>query len=181
MKYELFVLLYVIIKCNLFLWWQSLIFSSHYVQPLLQSPVSHDPSEIIVMCWFGAHISYYSQCRKHWKYCCLIVFIFTNFFQPLHIKWPNVTRLVILLNICISKINILWNFLFMKFTISTKISSKTVCNGSCDTEDLSNECYKFSFVITGINYIFKYITIENSSFKNIAIIFTILLFFTVIK
>ncbi len=28
---------------------------------------------------------------------------------------------------------------------------------SCDTED----CWKFSFAITGINYIFKYIKIEN--------------------
>ncbi len=30
---------------------------------------------------------------------------------------------------------------------------------SCDTEDWSNGCWKFSFAITGINYILKYIQI----------------------
>ncbi len=37
----------------------------------------------------------------------------------------------------------------------------------CDTEDWSNGCWKFSFAITGINYILRYIKftiyyIENS-------------------
>ncbi len=35
---------------------------------------------------------------------------------------------------------------------------------SFDTEDWRNDCWKFSFVITGINYIFKYIKIENEYF-----------------
>ncbi len=33
------------------------------------------------------------------------------------------------------------------------------------TEDWSNGCWKFSIAITGINYILKYIAIENSYFK----------------
>ncbi len=33
---------------------------------------------------------------------------------------------------------------------------------SRDTEDWSNGFWKFSFVITGMYYIFKYIQIENS-------------------
>ncbi len=35
-----------------------------------------------------------------------------------------------------------------------------VSEGSCDTEDGSNGFWKFSFVITDINYILKYIQIE---------------------
>ncbi len=46
--------------------------------------------------------------------------------------------------------------------LSTKIS---MSEGSCDTEDWSNGCWKFSFAITGLNYILKYIKIENSYFK----------------
>ncbi len=36
-----------LLKCNLFLWWQSWIFS-------IITPVSHDFSENILICWFGA-------------------------------------------------------------------------------------------------------------------------------
>jgi len=32
-----------------------------------------------------------------------------------------------------------------------------ICEGSCDTEDWRNEYWKFSFAITGINYVLKYI------------------------
>jgi len=35
---------------------------------------------------------------------------------------------------------------------------RMISEGSCNTED----CLKFSFAITGINYILKYIKIENS-------------------
>ncbi len=35
-----------------------------------------------------------------------------------------------------------------------------ISEGSCDTEDWSSGCWKFSFAITGINYILKYIKIE---------------------
>ncbi len=35
-----------------------------------------------------------------------------------------------------------------------------ISEGSCDTEDWSNDAEKFSFAITGINYIWKYIKIE---------------------
>ncbi len=37
-----------------------------------------------------------------------------------------------------------------------------VSEGSCDTEDWSNGCWKFSFAIKWINYIIKYIKIEKS-------------------
>ncbi len=36
---------------------------------------------------------------------------------------------------------------------------------SCDTEDLSNNAENNPLCITGINYIFKYIQIENSYFN----------------
>ncbi len=40
-----------------------------------------------------------------------------------------------------------------------------ISEGSCDTEDCSNDFWKFSLMITGISYILKYIQIEYSSFK----------------
>ncbi len=39
-----------------------------------------------------------------------------------------------------------------------------ISEGSCDTEDWSNDAEN-SDLITGINYILKYIHIENSYFK----------------
>jgi len=36
---------------------------------LLQSSVSHDPSEIILICLFAAHISCYFQCWKPLYFC----------------------------------------------------------------------------------------------------------------
>ncbi len=33
------------------------------------------------------------------------------------------------------------------------------------TEDLSNDCWKFSRAVIGINYIWKYIQMKNSYFK----------------
>ncbi len=35
-----------------------------------------------------------------------------------------------------------------------------ISEGSCDTEDWSNNAENYSFAITGLNYILKYITIE---------------------
>ncbi len=40
-----------------------------------------------------------------------------------------------------------------------------ISEGSCDTEDWSNDCWKLSFDATGINYILKYIQTENSYIK----------------
>ncbi len=40
---------YYILKCNSFLWCKA-----EFSASLLQSSVSHDPSEIILMCLFGA-------------------------------------------------------------------------------------------------------------------------------
>ncbi len=61
-------------NCNCFL---SNIFSNviyfvmaklGFQQPLLQSWESHNPSEIILMCWFwGSRNIYYDQCWKSWK------------------------------------------------------------------------------------------------------------------
>ncbi len=39
-----------------------------------------------------------------------------------------------------------------------------ISEGSCDTEDWSNDAEN-SALITGKNYIFKYIKMENSAFK----------------
>ncbi len=41
---------------------------------------------------------------------------------------------------------------------------RMISEGSCDTEDWSNDTEN-SDLITGINYIFKYIQIENSYLK----------------
>ncbi len=48
-----------------------------------------------------------------------------------------------------------------------------ISEGSCDTEDWSNDAEN-SALITGINYILKYIQTENSYFKLI-IFFTVFL------
>jgi len=40
-----------------------------------------------------------------------------------------------------------------------------ISEGSCDTEDWSNDDKKISFAITRINYILKSIKIENDYFK----------------
>jgi len=40
-----------------------------------------------------------------------------------------------------------------------------ISEGSCDSEDWSNGCWKFSFVVSGINYILKSIEIENIYFQ----------------
>jgi len=42
---------------------------------------------------------------------------------------------------------------------------RMLSEGSCDTEDYSNGCWKFNIAVIGRNYILKYIQIENSSFK----------------
>ncbi len=39
-----------------------------------------------------------------------------------------------------------------------------IAEGSCDNKDWRNGCWKFSFAITEINYILKYIKIEYSYF-----------------
>ncbi len=51
---ELFSIL-LCIKNNLFLWWEM-----NFQQPFLQSSVSNDPSEIILICWFGAQETFVS-------------------------------------------------------------------------------------------------------------------------
>jgi len=40
-----------------------------------------------------------------------------------------------------------------------------ISEGSCDTEGWSDDSYKFSFAIKRINYILKYIKIENNYFR----------------
>ncbi len=50
-----------------------------------------------------------------------------------------------------------------------------ISEGSYDTKDWSNGCWKISFAITGINHILKYSQIENSQLY----CFTILLFYCI--
>ncbi len=54
------------------------------------------------------------------------------------------------------------NFNKKKCFLSTK---SNISEWSCDTEDQSNDCWKFSFAITEINYILKYIKTEKKYFK----------------
>ncbi len=61
-QYELFL------KCNLFMWCKA-----EFSASLLQSSVSHDPSEIILTCWFASQeklFFYYYWCVK--QLCCFI-------------------------------------------------------------------------------------------------------------
>ncbi len=51
-----------ILKCNLFLWCKA-EFSS----------VSHDPSEIILICWFAAQETFII--KKNWKQLCCLIFL----------------------------------------------------------------------------------------------------------
>ncbi len=55
-----------------------------------------------------------------------------------------------------------------KYLLSAKseirIRIRMISEGSCDIEDWSNSCWKFSFAITGKNYILKYSKTENSCF-----------------
>ncbi len=51
-----------------------------------------------------------------------------------------------------------------------------ISDGSCDTEDWSNGCWKFSFAITGINYIIKDIQVENSYLKILILFYNITVF-----
>ncbi len=48
----------------------------HFQQPLLQSPVPHDPSKIILTCWFGALENFLLSMGKTAKY-----FYFSGFFE----------------------------------------------------------------------------------------------------
>ncbi len=50
---KLFILLECILKCNSLLWSQL-----NFHQPLLQSSVSHDPSEVILIRWFDAQATF---------------------------------------------------------------------------------------------------------------------------
>jgi len=41
-----------------------MIFKVFFSASLLQSSVSHDPSEMILMIWYSRNISYYHHCWK---------------------------------------------------------------------------------------------------------------------
>ncbi len=47
----------------------------NFQQPLLQSPVSHDPSEIILICWLGSQETF-----------IIIIFISAKYFCGKNIK-----------------------------------------------------------------------------------------------
>ncbi len=55
-----------ILKCNLFLWCKS-----EFSAQLLQSSVSHDPSEITVICWFAAQETFLIIINVKKLVCCL--------------------------------------------------------------------------------------------------------------
>ncbi len=51
-----------IVKCNLFLWCKA-----EFSASLLQSSVSHDPSEIILICWFNAQETFIINVENDWS------------------------------------------------------------------------------------------------------------------
>ncbi len=64
-------IIYIYRKYYLFLWWQSCKAEFSPVTLI----TSHDPSEIILMCWFAAQETH---CYSFWKQlCCLIFFVET--------------------------------------------------------------------------------------------------------
>ncbi len=60
--------------------------------------------------------------------------------------------------------------MFCKHSIHKSILGKNrdhirmISEVSCDTKDWSNDCWKFSFAITEINYVLIYTEIESSYF-----------------
>ncbi len=54
-------------------------------------------------------------------------------------------------------------FSILIFFFASNQHIRMISEGSCDTEDWSNDAEN-SALITGINYILKYITIENTIF-----------------
>ncbi len=56
----------IYLKCNLFLWC-----AAEFSASLLQSSVSHDPSEIILICWFAAQETFLIIIINVKKYRCI--------------------------------------------------------------------------------------------------------------
>ncbi len=77
---QVFFLFEYMLKCNLFLWC-----AAEFSASLLQSSVSHDPSEIILICWFAAQETFFKINVEHScaaSYFLNITFIFRiPFFQ----------------------------------------------------------------------------------------------------
>ncbi len=74
MKYSYFKYLFFckyIAKCNLCLWSKAECSAS-----LLQSSVSHDPSEIILKCWFTAQETFIITNVENIKQLCCLMFLF---------------------------------------------------------------------------------------------------------
>ncbi len=76
-----------IVKINLFLWCKA-----EFSASILQSSMSHDPSEIILICWFAAQIlpiqlllvlNYQYWILLLLKICCCLIFLWTVFFSGL--------------------------------------------------------------------------------------------------
>ncbi len=63
----------------------------NFQQPLLQSSVSHDPSEIILICWFGAQETFLLIIIiiiiNVENSCCLIFFVETMIFFSKILCW----------------------------------------------------------------------------------------------
>ncbi len=55
----------------------------------------------------------------------------------------------------------------MEHFIEHQINIRMISEGSCDPEDWSSGYWKFSFAITWINHMVKYMKIENSLSCNI--------------
>ncbi len=54
-----------------------------FQQPLIQSSVSHDPSEIIVICWFAAQETFLIINAE----LLLDIFVVTVIYSSQHLKW----------------------------------------------------------------------------------------------
>ncbi len=57
-------------------------------------------------------------------------------------------------------------YFFLKKSMHLLQHIRMISEGSCDTKDWSNDCWKFSFAITGIHCILKYNKIEIYYFKS---------------
>ncbi len=68
-----------ILKCNLFLWEK--LFSAS----LLQSSVSHDPSEIILICWFAAQQTFLIIVNV--ESSCAYIYTFISLWKICFLRW----------------------------------------------------------------------------------------------
>ncbi len=105
------------------MWFISVITELDFQQPLLQFAVSHNPSEIILICWCGAQETffYYYQCRLIFFLWKLWYIFFSGFFDEK--EHPNFSTVVYVVHLNssaeenISVLTFIWQNIWQQKTI----------------------------------------------------------------